>query len=204
MAAAAYRWNAADTTLADWIEQLAHPGPVFAGGSAAAVAAAEGFALLALGAGVMERRGNRPSGGPCQGIATDARTRMHQCLQLAGADARAMAAAWRVHPDDAELARVLPDDSLRIPLALAEQSVSGLGLLHKLLQRDAGALVADFRIAALLLRTALIGALGNARANLGTDAAAGDADGWKERIDGLAIRGEEMWRRVATLLGRDR
>jgi len=153
-----------DLTVGELLEELAEPGPVPAGGSAAAFSAAMAAALVAMAA---RATSDWEEAGPCAAQALALRARLQP---LARADAEAYANALRAlddRGDDFELGRAL-DQAAALPLAIAEGAADVAELAVHVSDRCDGRVRGDALAAAALAGGAALAASRLVEINLAT------------------------------------
>jgi methenyltetrahydrofolate cyclohydrolase len=190
-----------------WLDAYAAPTVTPGGGSASAVAAALGCALLAMSARIGARKAEPDGAGRLDRLAGEAdrlrATLVEQERTDAGVYERMVATvrAARATEGDpgatraAEAARV---DATEVPLATAELAADGLGLAAELAGMGLARTASDQLVAAHLLRAGLEGGLSTVTFNLGRMAAGPVRDDLAAR----AARLEDARRTAAALTER--
>lgn len=152
-------------TLDGWLEELAAGTPAPGGGSAAALAGALSGALVAMVARLTAgRKSYAAVETRVEEILSEANDLRAELRRLMDADAEAYArvgAAAKTAKDDALLGAVQP------PLAMARGAVRLIALAREIATIGNSNARSDAKVAELLARTALAGAMENIRVNIG-------------------------------------
>jgi len=165
-------------SLDGWIDELAGGSPVPGGGSAAALAGTLAAALVAMVARLtIGRKAYADAQGRATEILAEAERLRGELRRLVDEDALAYMAvsqAYKIPKDDPTRARVV-DDALvgaaRTPAEVAKRAARVLILAKEIEQIGNKNAVSDARVAGLLARTAIEGAVENIKVNV---AAMGD------------------------------
>lgn len=195
-----------DLSVHAFLERLGSSDPVPGGGSAAALAAAMGAALVAM---VAELTAGRPAYAEHEATIDELRNgateRQAELLALAQQDADAYDAVVRARrlpkESEAEVAArnaglaVAMREAARIPLRVAVVAAEVLGLAERIAPIGNRNAVSDAGVAAQLAAAGLRGAVLNVRINLpylaDDDPLRASAPGEIERLEALAAQGEE-------------
>lgn len=197
-----------------WLDAYAAPTVTPGGGSASAVAAALGCALLAMSARIGARKAEPDGAGRLDRLAEEAdrlrATLVEQERTDAGVYERMVATvrAARATEGDpgasraAEAARV---DATEVPLATAELAADGLGLAAELAGIGLARTASDQLVAAHLLRAGLEGGLSTVTFNLGRMAAGpvrDDLAARAARLEDARRAAAALTERLAAMVGR--
>jgi methenyltetrahydrofolate cyclohydrolase len=197
-----------------WLDAYAAPTVTPGGGSASAVAAALGCALLAMSARIGARKAEPDGAGRLDRLAGEAdrlrATLVEQERTDAGVYERMVATvrAARATEGDpgatraAEAARV---DATEVPLATAELAADGLGLAAELAGMGLARTASDQLVAAHLLRAGLEGGLSTVTFNLGRMAAGpvrDDLAARAARLEDARRAAAALTERLAAMVGR--
>lgn len=157
----------ASVPLGQWLELLASGEPVWAGGSAAAVAAAQGWALLAMATRIIAKRLISESS-QHRALVETALEHEAQSLQLlaaAGKDAYSVSLVFSSRPNSPARQQALKW-AIEVPIAVAEHCLAGLDQLLTLMPVAPKALRPDLYVAFGLLKIGLQASLTNAQTNI--------------------------------------
>jgi formiminotetrahydrofolate cyclodeaminase len=197
-----------------WLDAYAAPTVTPGGGSASAVAAALGCALLAMSARIGARKAEPDGAGRLDRLAEEAdrlrATLVEQERTDAGVYERMVATvrAARATEGDpgatraAEAARV---DATEVPLATAELAADGLSLAAELAGMGLARTASDQLVAAHLLRAGLEGGLSTVTFNLGRMAAGpvrDDLAARAARLEDARRAAAGLTERLAAMVGR--
>ena len=190
-----------------WLDAYAAPTVTPGGGSASAVAAALGCALLAMSARIGARKAQPNQAGRLEGLADEAdqlrATLVEQERTDAGVYERMVATvraarATEGDPGAIRAAEAARADATEVPLATAELAAHGLRLSTELADMALARTASDQLVAAHLLQAGLEGGLSTVAFNLGRMAAGPVRDDLAAR----ARRLEEARRAAADLAER--
>jgi methenyltetrahydrofolate cyclohydrolase len=187
-----------------WLDAYAAPTVTPGGGSASAVAAALGCALLAMSARIAARRAEPDQAGRLEGLAEEADRLRTVLVEQERTDAgvyERMVATVRAarategDPGAARAAEAARADATEVPLATAELAADGLRLSAELADMALARTASDQLVAAHLLRAGLEGGLSTVAFNLRRMAAGPVRDDLTDRAGRL----EEARRAAADL-----
>ena len=188
-----------------YLADLASAAPAPGGGSAAALAAALGAALVAMTCRVTDKHaGGAPEGRPLGELAEEADGLRHRLTALANDDARAYSAVIAARRLPAPERGTAAQDALKrateVPERLAAESRHVLALCERIAPSARASTLSDLGVAAILAHGALRAAALTARMNL-----AGIADGdftgeTTRRLDALVAEGMMLAERIETAL----
>lgn len=148
--------EAGTMSLSEWIDRVAEPRPLYAGGSALAFTAAQAWALLAMVTGILEKRGGSVMD-PAAG--SRAKENAHALIELAHQDAQFFQQAWTTRTQDSWY------DAIMVSVRVVELCIEGLDWTKVLHRVVPDAMQPDLSAVRLLLDGAGQGSLDNARAN---------------------------------------
>jgi formiminotetrahydrofolate cyclodeaminase len=178
-----------------WLDAYAAPTVTPGGGSASAVAAALGCALLAMTARIGARKAEPDAAGRLQGLAEEADRLRAALVEQERTDAgvyERMVATVRAarategDPGAVRAAEAARADATEVPLATAELAADGLGLAAELAGMALSRMASDQLVAAHLLRAGLEGGLSTVAFNLRRMAPAPVREDLAARADRLA------------------
>jgi formiminotetrahydrofolate cyclodeaminase len=178
-----------------WLDAYAAPTVTPGGGSASAVAAALGCALLAMTARIGARRAGEDAAGRLERLAGQADRLRAALVEQERTDAgvyERMVATVRAarategDPGAVRAAEAARADATEVPLATAELAADGLGLAAELAGMALSRMASDQLVAAHLLRAGLEGGLSTVAFNLRRMAPAPVRDDLAARADRLA------------------
>lgn len=166
----------AEVPLGRYLQLLASADPVPGGGCAAAVAGAQGAALVAMAARVAQRRAEQEEAASrLEQMAHTADELARRLSSLAGEDAEAYHQVMRAYrlPRASEREKEVRSEAVRqalaraaeVPFSAARTAVSALELLVDLLPAVPASLLPDVGVAGWLLRACVEGSALNVRAN---------------------------------------
>ncbi|HEV2918331.1 MAG TPA: cyclodeaminase/cyclohydrolase family protein [Actinomycetota bacterium] len=190
-----------------WLDAYAAPTVTPGGGSASAVAAALGCALVAMAARIGAGKADPETAGRLDRLATEAdrlrATLVEQERTDAGVYERMVATVRAARapegdPGAARAAEAARADATDVPLATAELAADGLALAAELAGMDLARMASDQLVAAHLLRAGLEGGRSTVNYNLRRMAAGPVRDDLAARAGRL----EEARRAAAALLDR--
>jgi formiminotetrahydrofolate cyclodeaminase len=197
-----------------WLDAYAAPTVTPGGGSASAVAAALGCALLAMTARIGARKAEPDAAGRLQGLAEEADRLRAALVEQEGTDAgvyERMVATVRAarategDPGATRAAEAARADATEVPLATAELAADGLRLATELAGMDLGRMASDQLVAAHLLRAGLEGGLSTVAFNLRRMAPAPVRDDLTVRagrLEAARRTAEALQERLATMVER--
>ncbi len=151
-----------------FLEALARPEPVPAGGAAAAHGACVGLALLEKIVLVELRRSDIPSETRWQNLLEEVKASSRTLLQLRDEDGRAyvsFAKAKTFGKSDEEILEALKA-AIECPIKIMEEAHQGLSLVARAAKRCKGHLLSDLLVVCELFRAAIQGTYRIAQANL--------------------------------------
>jgi methenyltetrahydrofolate cyclohydrolase len=178
-----------------WLDAYAAPTVTPGGGSASAVAAALGCALLAMTARIGARRAGEDAAGRLERLAGQADRLRAALVEQERTDAgvyERMVATVRAarategDPGAVRAAEAARADATEVPLATAELAADGLGLAAELAGMALSRMASDQLVAAHLLRAGLEGGLSTVAFNLRRMAPAPVREDLAARADRLA------------------
>jgi methenyltetrahydrofolate cyclohydrolase len=190
-----------------WLDAYAAPTVTPGGGSASAVAAALGGALLAMTARIGARKAGEDAAGHLERLAGQADRLRAALVEQERTDAgvyERMVATVRAarategDPGATRAAEAARADATEVPLATAELAADGLGLAAELAEMALTRMASDQLVAAHLLRAGLEGGLSTVAFNLRRMA----PSPVREELAARAGRLEEARRSAAGLLDR--
>jgi formiminotetrahydrofolate cyclodeaminase len=194
---------------ADAVEQyladLASAAPAPGGGSAAALAAALGAALVAMTCRVTAKHaGAAPAGRPHDEIAEEADGQRHRLTTLANDDARAYSGVIAARRLPAPSRDAAMQDALKrateVPERLAGESRNVLALCERIAPSARASTLSDLGVAAILAHGALRAGALTARTNLSGIADGDFAGETTRRLDALVAEGTMLAERIQTAL----
>jgi formiminotetrahydrofolate cyclodeaminase len=194
-----------DDAVGRYLADLASAAPAPGGGSAAALAAALGAALVAMTCRVTDKHaGGASEGRPLGELAEEADGLRHRLTALANDDARAysgvIAARRRPAPERGTAVQDALKRATEVPERLAAESRTVLALCERIAPCARASTLSDLGVAAILAHGALRAAALTARMNLtGID----DRDFTGEttrRLDALVAEGMMLAERIETAL----
>jgi methenyltetrahydrofolate cyclohydrolase len=195
-----------------WLDAYAAPTVTPGGGSASAVAAALGCALLAMTARIGARRAGPEGAGRLDHLAGEADRLRAALVEQERTDAgvyERMVATVRASrategdPGAARAAEAARVDATEVPLATAELAAEGLGLAAELAGMGLVRTASDQLVAAHLLRAGLEGGLATVAFNLRRMAAGAvhdDLAARAGRLDGARRAAADLARRLVTMV----
>jgi formiminotetrahydrofolate cyclodeaminase len=194
-----------EESVGRYLANLASAAPAPGGGSAAALAAALGAALVAMTCRVTDKHARgAPSVHPLGELAEDADGLRHRLTALANDDARVYSdviAARRLPVPEREPAvQHALERATEVPQRLAAESLNVLALCERIAPCARASTLSDLGVAAILAHGALRAGALTARTNL-----AGIADGdftgeTTRRLDALVAEGMMLSERIETVL----
>ena len=201
----------ADATLAGFVDRLASAEPVPGGGSASAVTASLGAALVAMVAALSENRPKYAEHGALHRRAHEVGHRLAtRFLELADEDAEAYAvfAAAAKLPRETDEERAARSSALaaaartasEVPLATVEACLELVAIAESLVGRSNVNASSDLNVAALLAEAAAKGAAENVLVNLPSIGDEGLAGEMTARVMGLLDSIEEQAAAVHALV----
>jgi len=188
-----------------YLSDLASAAPAPGGGSAAALAAALGAALVAMTCRVTAKHaGAAPSVNPLGELAAEA-DGLRGCLTaLAKDDARAYSSVIAARRLPAPSQGTAVQDALRrateVPERLAAESRTVLALCERIVPSARASTLSDLGVAAILAHGALRAAALTARMNLAGIADGDFTGGTTRRLDALVAEGMVLAERIETAL----
>ena len=196
-----------------WLDAYAAPTVTPGGGSASAVAAALGCALLAMTARIGARKAEPEAAATLDRLAAEADRLRADLVEQERTDAGAYermvatvraARATEGDPGAARAAEAARVDATEVPLATAELAAEGLGLAAELAAMAMTRTASDQLVAAHLLRAGLEGGLATVAFNLRRMAAGAvhdDLAARAGRLDGARRAATDLTGRLATMVG---
>jgi formiminotetrahydrofolate cyclodeaminase len=188
-----------------YLADLASAAPAPGGGSAAALAAALGAALVAMTCRVTDKHaGAAPEGRSLGELAEEADGLRHRLTALANDDARAysgvIAARRLPAPERGTAAQDALKRATEVPERLAAESRNVLALCERIAPRARASTLSDLGVAAILAHGALRAAALTARMNLAGIADRDFTGETTRRLDALVAEGMMLAERIETAL----
>lgn len=189
----------ADDVIGRYLDALASAAPAPGGGSAAALAAALGAALVAMTCRVTAAR-EAAAAEALGALAEEADALRRRLGALADDDARAYAGVIAARRSPASSRAAAVEDALKratdVPARLAAESRNVLALCERIAPCARASALSDLGVAALLTHGALRAATLTARTNLASIADAAFTGAAADRLDALLTEGAQLAARI--------